>query len=87
MRSIALLAGILGGVANVLVDIDHLPYGLYDIQAPVYFNVFGNSMGEGRFLHPAFFFIGLLGIACSGGLLVLVFLRMARSMPIDGAGR
>jgi hypothetical protein len=87
MRSVALLAGILGGLANVLVDIDHLPYWMYGIKAPVYFNIFGSTMGYGRFFHPAFFFLGVLGIACTGGLLVLVFLIMTRCMPIDGAGR
>jgi hypothetical protein len=75
MRSVALLAGLLGGLANVIVDMDHLPYWVYGIKAPVYFNVFGRAMGTGRFLHPAFFFIGLLGIACSGGLLALHFLK------------
>ncbi len=75
MRGIALLAGLLGGIANVFVDIDHLPYWMYGIQAPAYLNIFGRSMGSGRFLHPAFFHIGLLGIACSGGLLVLIFLK------------
>jgi len=76
MRSLAFLAGLLGGLANVLVDVDHLPYWVYGIKAPVYFNVFGGSMGAGRFLHPAFFFIGLLGIACAGGLLAVLILRM-----------
>jgi hypothetical protein len=75
MRSLALLAGLLGGLANVLVDIDHIPYWLYGIEAPVYLNVFGRAMGTGRFLHPAFFFVGVAGVACSGGLLVLMLLK------------
>jgi hypothetical protein len=75
MRSVTLLAGVLGGAANVFVDIDHLPYWVYGIKAPVYFNVFGPAMGSGRFLHPAFCYIGLIGVACSGGLLVLIFLK------------
>jgi hypothetical protein len=77
MRSLALLAGVLGGIANVFVDIDHLPYWFYGIKAPVYFNVFGASMGSGRFLHPLFCYIGIIGVACSGGLLVLLFLKTA----------
>jgi hypothetical protein len=83
MRNVALLAGLLGGLANVLVDVDHLPLWAYGIQAPVYFNVFGRAMGTGRFLHPAFFFIGLLGIACSGRLLALHFLRTWRQQHAD----
>jgi hypothetical protein len=75
VRGAALLAGLLGGLANVLVDIDHIPYWVYDIKAPAYLNIFGRAMEDGRFLHSAFFFFGLLGIACSGGLLVLLFLK------------
>jgi len=66
----------------VLVDIDHLPYWLYGIQAPAYLNIFGGRMGSGRFLHPVFFFIGLAGIACSGGLLVLLFLKSWQQLSV-----
>ncbi len=75
MRRAALLAGLLGGLANVLVDVDHLLYSAFGIRAPIYFNAFGRAMDTGRFLHPAFFYIGVLGIACSGGLLALHLLR------------
>lgn len=73
VRELALLAGLLCGLTNILVDADHIPYYFLDIRAVVHFNAF--HFGTGRFLHPALFFIALCCFACAGGLLVLNILK------------
>lgn len=70
----ALLAGVLCGAANVLVDCDHIPYYIFRVDIiPVLFNIFG--FASGRFLHPALFFVGIIGLACTTGLLCRLGLK------------
>jgi hypothetical protein len=73
LRGLALLAGLLGGLVNVLVDADHVPFYFFDIRAHVYLNAF--HFQTGRFLHPAMIFIALGCLACAGGLLLLDILK------------
>jgi hypothetical protein len=60
---LALLVGVLCGLANVFVDMDHIPS---------YFGI--GSRHRRRFLHRGFLFVGLGGLACAGGLLLLLVL-------------
>ncbi len=59
---LTLLAGVLCGVANVLVDVDHL------------LPLLRKARTRGRVLHRAFFAVGLCGLACAGGLYLLLLL-------------
>ena len=63
VRLLALLAGILCGLVNVLVDLDHLPS---------YFGI--GPWHSRRFLHRGFLLVSLGGLACAGGLLLLLVL-------------
>jgi membrane-bound metal-dependent hydrolase YbcI (DUF457 family) len=63
IRLLALLVGLLCGLANVLVDVDHIPS---------YFGI--GSRNQRRFLHRGFFLVSLGGLACAGGLLLLLIL-------------
>jgi hypothetical protein len=63
VRLLALLVGLLCGIANVLVDMDHLPS---------YFGI--GSRNQRRFMHRGFLIIGFCGLACAGGLLLLLIL-------------
>lgn len=63
VRLLALLAGILCGLVNVLVDVDHLPS---------YFGI--GPRRRRRFLHRGFLLIGFGSLACAGGLLLFVIL-------------
>ncbi len=59
----ALLVGLLCGAANVLVDVDHIPSYL------------SRRAGHNRrFLHRCALLVGIYGLACAGGLLVLLVL-------------
>lgn len=69
----ALFAGLLCGAVNVLVDSDHIPYVLGIGVEFIPFNVLG--FGGGRFLHSAFFLIGIIGLACATGLLFKLVLK------------
>jgi hypothetical protein len=67
-----------GGIAGVLVDLDHIPRWLFDITwLPVPFNFF--HFRTGRSLHPALFLLGCGLFACAGGLLVLMVLNDIRT--------
>jgi hypothetical protein len=62
-----------GGIAAVLVDLDHIPKYVFNTRwlfTPL--NVF--HFGPGRFLHPALFFVGCGVLACAGGLLLIMVL-------------
>jgi hypothetical protein len=66
-----------GGVAGVLVDLDHVPgyiFGVGRISLP--FNIF--RLGPGGFLHSAMFLVGCSVFACAGGLLLVMVLKDAR---------
>lgn len=63
-----------GGLAGVLVDVDHIPRWIFDVGyrwSPV--NIL--EFHGGRNLHSLFFILGCCGIACSGGLMVLMVLK------------
>lgn len=66
-----------GGVAGVLVDLDHIPsyiFGAGRISLP--FNIF--RLGPGGFLHSAMFLVGCGVFACAGGLLLVMVLKGLR---------
>jgi hypothetical protein len=73
LRKLALLAGLLGGIVNVLVDADHIPYYFFHVWAFGYLNAF--HFGPGRFLHPVMFFVAIGCFACAGGLLLRDILK------------
>lgn len=66
-----------GGIAGVLVDLDHIPYyllGAGRISLPL--NVF--RMGPGGFLHSYVFLGGCALFACAGGSLLGMVLKDLR---------
>jgi hypothetical protein len=63
---LTLLTGVLCGVANVLVDVDHL------------LPLLRKTRTRGRVLHRSFFAVGLCGLACAGGLLLIMVLAYRR---------
>ena len=71
-----------GGIAAVLVDLDHLPYYVFGVRGlTVPLNFF--HFGQGRLLHPALFLIACGVLACAGGLLLLLVLSdAARAVKI-----
>ncbi len=66
-----LLAGMLCGLAGMVVDLDHLPTVLgLKLVPPLNFL----GLESERYLHSVVFAVGCIGIACAGGLLCAAFL-------------
>jgi hypothetical protein len=75
LRNRPLLIGLLCGLAGILPDVDHIPEyitgGQYWAVIPSWPTL------EDRPLHFVFLLIACAGIACSGGYLLLVVLKLA----------
>jgi hypothetical protein len=64
-----------GGVAGVLVDLDHIPRYIFGIT---WLPHFVPHLGSGRFLHPFSFLVGCGVFACAGRYLLTLVLRDLR---------
>jgi hypothetical protein len=68
------LVGLGGGIAGVLVDADHIPGWIFGYRPYFYpFNFLGFHASS--HLHSALFLVGLGGLACAGGLLLVMVLK------------
>ncbi len=82
VRAKALITGIVGGLAGVMVDVDHIPQYLFNIKLhPVFLiqGFFDGPMfsGIGRPIHPLVLYISLAAFVCIVGLLMQYSVRSA----------
>jgi len=87
VRAKALIVGIIGGLAGVAIDIDHIPQYLFNMKIqPIFlihgfFDRGGSYAWAGRAIHPLVLYICLAAFVCITGMLLQYSVRStARSV-------